>query len=149
MMQLPKLEPDILFISYRESNADENWAALKERFPGAKRVHGVRGIAEAHRRAAELSSTEHFFVVDGDNRILPSFDFSPPQGGLRTDTLYVWRCLNPINDLCYGFGAVKLYNKGLIERRQAKTYVDLATSVAERYQIIPIVASETYFCHTL
>lgn len=137
---------DIIFISYRESNSDKNWLELKKRFPRAKRVHGVAGILEAHQMAAEKSETDFFFVVDGDNRIRPEFEFVPPQN-LKKDTLYVWRCYNPVNELVYGYGAIKLYNKELLLKRKAQ-YVDLATTVSEKYHIIHEIASETYFHST-
>ena len=38
---------DIVFISYKEPNADEVYAKLKETYPMAKRVHGVDGIHNA------------------------------------------------------------------------------------------------------
>ena len=43
---------DVVFISYQEPNAEENWQALKQRVPVAKRVHGVKGIHNAHVKAA-------------------------------------------------------------------------------------------------
>lgn len=44
---------DIVFISYNEPNAEKNWESLKQRFPSAKRVDGVKGIHEAHKKAAK------------------------------------------------------------------------------------------------
>ena len=67
---------DIFFVSYRESNADKNWVDLKARFPEAQRIHGVRGIYNAYGEAAKQAKTPYFFTVDGDNRIVSSFDFS-------------------------------------------------------------------------
>jgi len=139
---------DILFLSFNESNADKNWMELKRRFPHALRIHGVSGIRQAHRIAAELSRTKFFFVVDGDNRLRPDFHFALPEENLRTDTLYVWRCENPANNLVYGYGAIKLYNKTLVQDRAQKAYVDLATTVTEHYKIVPVVASETHFFST-
>lgn len=136
---------DIVFISYQETNAEENWQQLVSRFSQAKRVHGVKGVAQAHHAASELSRSEFFFVVDGDNKIQPDFHFEPPASKLRSDTLYVWRCLNPANDLVYGFGAVKLYNKTLIQNRYTPAIVDLATTISENYSIVPVVASQTHF----
>ncbi len=137
---------DIIFISFRESNGDKNWIHLKSRFPRAKRVHGVQGIAQAHQMAAEISETEFFFVVDGDNRVKANFQFSTPSNlKLNKETIYVWRCHNPVNDLIYGFGAIKLYNKDLMKSRYPDQYVDLATNVSEKYQIVHEVASETLF----
>lgn len=136
---------DIIFLSYDESNSDKNWLELKRRFPRAKRVHGVKGIAEAHKQAASKSDTHFFFVVDGDNRILPSFSFNPPDLNLEEDSLYVYRCRNPLTLLTYGYGAVKIYNKSLLENDPEKDFVDLATTVTAKYRIINEVASETYF----
>lgn len=132
-------------MSYSESNADENWRELKTRFPQAKRVHGVKGIANAHKAASQASETEFFFVVDGDNKILPDFQFSTDGLALNTDTIYVWRCRNPVNDLVYGYGAVKLYNKQLLRHRYENRFVDLASTVTEKYHIVNEVASETHF----
>ena len=38
---------DIIFISYNEPHADNNWNNLKTRFPYAKRVNGIKGIHQA------------------------------------------------------------------------------------------------------
>jgi len=138
---------DIVFLSYDESNAEENFLELKARFPRAKRVHGVKGIYHAHKAAGELSETHHFFLVDGDNKILEDFDFSYDQLNLKDDTIYVWRCLNPINQLAYGYGAVKIYNQSLL-RENDRVFRDLATSVARHYHIVHEVASETHFFAT-
>lgn len=135
---------DVFFLSYQESNATENWQHLMSRYPKAQRLHGVTGIKKAHQRIAEAAKTDFFFVIDGDNRIESSFDFSPP-AHLDKHTLYVWRAKNPINDLCYGFGGIKLYNKWLLLENTKSTSVDIATSIAPKYAPVMIVGSTTYF----
>ncbi len=139
---------DIIFISFDESNSDKNWLDLKHRFPRAKRVHGVKGIAQAHKQAASRSDTHFFFVVDGDNKIVSDFNFLAPKGPLDENSLYVYRCRNPLTDLTYGYGAVKIYNKSLLLSVENEKFVDLATTVTSRYCIINQVASETYFFNT-
>ena len=61
---------DVIFLSYDEPNADENWADLKSKVPWATRVHGIDGSDAAHRAAGEASNTERFILVDGDNKEL-------------------------------------------------------------------------------
>ena len=139
--------PDIIFISFDESNSDKNWLELIARFPRARRIHGVEGIGQAHQLAAQKSETRFFFVVDGDNRIRPDFQFDTSDLILQEDTIYVWRCFNPMNSLIYGYGAVKLYNKNLLINRK-DVFMDLATSTTKNYQIVDQIASETYFFHT-
>lgn len=57
---------DIIFISYKEPNAEVNYQDLLSKFPHAKRVHGVRGIYEAYYKASKLNESDCFITVDGD-----------------------------------------------------------------------------------
>lgn len=136
---------DIILITYNESNGDKNWLDLKGRFPRARRIHGVKGIREAHQQAALKSETPFFFVVDGDNRIVSDFDFTPPNENLDPESVYVYRCKNPVNDLVYGYGAVKIYSKDLLLNEPIECYRDFATQVTRKYKIINEVASESFF----
>ena len=52
---------DIVFISYNEPNADANFERLQARFPTVKRVHGVKGIHQAHIAAAKKCFTKMFW----------------------------------------------------------------------------------------
>lgn len=138
---------DLIFLSYSESNCELNWKHLTDRFPRAQRIHGIDGVAQAHAMAARMSRTDYFFIIDGDNEILPDFQmdfhFTP-----NPSAVYVWRAKNPVNDLVYGYGGIKLYNRTLLENLNpsvAATTVDLATSITLNYQPIPEIASITHF----
>ena len=45
---------DVVFLSYDEPNAEENYQHLLSIRPKAKRVHGVKGSDAAHKACAEL-----------------------------------------------------------------------------------------------
>jgi hypothetical protein len=101
---------DVVFISYDEANAESNWANLKNQVPWAKRSHGVHGSDAAHKAAAQLSDTEWFVGIDGDNVIDPELFNSGLE--LNSSTLcYSWRSYNIINGLVYGNGGVKLWRR--------------------------------------
>ena len=104
---------DIVFISYKEPNADEVYAKLKETYPMAKRVHGIDGIHNAHVAAAKKCFTKMFWVVDGDAVIKDDFKFDYEVSEYDLDCVHVWRCENPINGLVYGYGGVKLLPRSL------------------------------------
>ena len=70
---VPITEFDIVFISYDEPNADENYSDLLEKCPWAKRSHGVWGSDAAHKAAAAMSETDRFITVDADNIINDDF----------------------------------------------------------------------------
>ena len=57
---------DVFFLSYDEPFADENFELLKMFAPHAKRVHGIKGIFDAHKECARQSKTGHFYVCDAD-----------------------------------------------------------------------------------
>ena len=62
-------------ISYGEQNSNENYKKLLEKFPDAKRIHGVKGIANAH-IFREICETDMMWIIDGDAEVVDGFDFS-------------------------------------------------------------------------
>jgi hypothetical protein len=128
---------DVIFISYNESNAEENWQRLLEFSPNAKRIQGVKGILNAHKAAAKISDTDMFYVVDGDAWIVDgwTFDFQPTL--YDRDCAYVWSSINPVNDLTYQNGGVKLFNKKILMQQGKWTTLDMFTG------IMPKIKSET------
>jgi len=135
---------DIVFISYNELNADENWQRLKSRFPMASHIHGVKGIHQAHIAAAKSCFTNMFWVIDGDAEILDDFDFSYIVPKHQLHTVHVWRSRNPINDLEYGNGGVKLLPRNLtINMDTGRT--DMTTSISQHFKAVKEVSNVTVF----
>jgi len=135
---------DIVFISYDEINADANYARLKERFPLAKRVHGVDGIHNAHIAAAKKAFTKMFWVVDADAIILDDFNFDYEVTKWDLDVVHVWRSRNPVNGLEYGYGGVKLFPKILTINMRTDT-VDMTTTISSKFKAMPTVSNITAF----
>ena len=116
------LDYDIIYLSYDEPNAEKNYADLCKKIPWAKRVHGVEGSDAAHKACAELSETDRFITVDGDNIIDENFlhkeyDLSNHEDihwnrEVDFDQCVVsWTAKNTINGLMYGNGGIKCWPK--------------------------------------
>lgn len=135
---------DIIFISYQEPNADENWEKLKNRFPWAKRIHGIKGIHQAHKAAAQLSNTCMFWTVDGDAIIDDDFNFEYRVPVWDRKNVYVWKSQNPINDLVYGYGGVKLLPRQSVLDMGIDS-VDMTTSISDSFNSMPDVSNITSF----
>ena len=135
---------DIVFISYNEPEAENNWQNLKARFPRAKRVDGVKGIHQAHIAAAKKCFTKMFWVVDADATVLEEFNFTHKVDDYDLETVHVWRSKNPVNDLVYGYGGVKLLPRKLtLEMDLTKT--DMTTSISQYFKAMPEVSNITSF----
>tara|TARA_B100000925_G_scaffold291299_1_gene278875 strand:+ start:95 stop:778 length:684 start_codon:yes stop_codon:yes gene_type:complete len=140
---------DIIFISYHEPNAEENYNNLYSRFntvgvfgDRVKRVKDVKGIHNAHVEAAKLANSSYFYVVDGDAVIVDEFNF-----GYTTeekDLVHVYRCMNPINDLVYGYGGVKLFPTTLTKNMDTNTN-DMTTSISDKFKVMNEVSNITAF----
>ena len=114
MAKFKPIDYDIIYLSYDEPNAERNYADLCKKVPWAKRVHGVEGSDAAHKACAELSETDRFITVDGDNRIREEFlnqeiDFDE-HADLK-NTVISWCGRNEINGLMYGNGGLKCWPK--------------------------------------
>jgi len=134
---------DIIFISYDEPNADINWRRLKDRFPHSKRVHGVKGIANAHIEAANRSHTRFFYVVDGDAEIDDSFDFSYKPQSYDEEYVHIWYAENPAIGASYGYGGVKLFNKRFF--KNVTSQLDFSTTLTANVKILPELSCVTRF----
>lgn len=135
---------DIIFLSYDEEYASINYQALEKRFPRAQRVHGVKGIFEAHKAAATLAKSDMFYVVDADAEILPGFDFSYQPQSLDRQSVHVWHSLNPVNDLEYGYGGVKLFPTNVLLNYSGSP-IDFTTTVSKSLKVVKEVSNVTRF----
>jgi hypothetical protein len=135
---------DIVFISYQEPNAENNWEVLKEQFPMAKRVKDIDGIHQAHITAAKKCFTKMFWVVDGDAELSRGFQFDYKVSEWDLETVHVWRSINPINDLEYGYGGVKLLPRSLTLNMDT-TVPDMTTSISNKFKAVDEVANITAF----
>ena len=153
---------NIVFISYQEPNADNNWLRLQSRFPDAQRIHGINGIHNAHKQAANIFYTpflktmiaiagklqdcngrNHFWVIDGDSTVADDFDFKLPKQLIR-DGVYVYKARNPINGLSYGYGGIKLLPIDQTINMNTNT-VDMTTAISKHFFPVDQIASTTNF----
>ena len=140
---------DIVFISYYEPNAEENFNDLYNRYntvgiwgDRVKRIKNVEGIHNAHVQAAKLAKTSYFYVVDGDAKVLQDFKFA--HIAEEKDIVHVYRSANPINNLTYGYGGVKLLPTTLTLNMDTTTN-DMTTSISDKFKVIHEVSNITAF----
>lgn len=117
MQTVKVIEHDVIYLSYDEPNAEKNYANLLTKVPWAKRVHGVKGSDAAHKACAEISETDRFITVDGDNQIYD--DFINNEIKLADDidlsrSVISWCGKNVINGLTYGNGGLKCWPKEFV-----------------------------------
>lgn len=140
---------DVVFISYNEPSAETNFSNLLKHIDGNKVhwVQGVKGIHQAHIEAAKRVSTDMFYVVDADADITDDFKFDyqiPHYDFNAKNTVYVWQSHNPVNNLVYGYGGVKLLPTQLtIDMDLSKA--DMTTSISKLFRPMPAVSNVTRF----
>ena len=135
---------DVVFISYQEPDADDNYANLLKKVPNAKRIHGVKGIHQAHIQAAMLCNTPMFWIVDGDAKIVDDFNFDYQVPAWQYNHVHVWRSKNPVNGLVYGYGGIKLFpRQETIDMDTSKP--DMTTSISDKFVAVKTVSNITGF----
>jgi hypothetical protein len=134
---------DVIFISYDELNADENFKKLLTIAPRAKRIKGVKGIHQAHRAAAEIAKTDMVYIVDGDAYLLDDWKFDFQPSIFDRDKIFIWKSRNPINDLEYGYGGVKLFPRHKLLNNNMSS-IDMTLSLGD-VNIIDKVSNITAF----
>jgi hypothetical protein len=137
---------NIAFISYNELQSTSRYIDLVTAFPYHRivRVSGVKGIHQAHIEAAKQVNTKMFWVMDADAKILPGFKFDIKLDPSEEDIVHVWRSINPVNGLEYGYGGVKLLPTQLTLNLDTNT-VDMTTNISSRFKIMPDISNITQF----
>lgn len=124
---------DCIYLSYDEPQKEEFWLKIKNMVPWAKRVDGVKGSDAAHKAAGEISDTERFILIDGDNMPDESFfnmqlNFTGKESTYKL-AQYRWKAVNAINGLRYGNGGMSSWTKTYVanmKTHEAQTEGDVA-----------------------
>ena len=135
---------DVVFMSYDEASADKHYEELLIKAPHATRVHGVKGIHQAHIQAAKQSTSEMVWIVDADAVLMEDFNFDLFVEKWDRKTVHVWRSKNPINDLVYGYGGVKLFPR-LLTINMDISKPDMTTSITEKFRAVQQISNITAF----
>lgn len=101
---------DIFFISYRESNSEENWERLISFHSNAQRVDNIKGIDTSHLLCNALSNTEKFWTIDGDNWLLCELPEDESILNDENDLIY-FNSIDPIDGEVSSIGGIKLWSK--------------------------------------
>jgi len=135
---------DVVFMSYDEALADKHYEELLKKAPYATRVHGVKGIHQAHIQAAQQSTSEMLWIVDADAILLDDFNFDLFVEKWDRETVHVWRSKNPINNLVYGYGGIKLFPRQLTVNMDTSK-PDMTTSITDKFKAMQEVSNITAF----
>jgi hypothetical protein len=116
---------DVIYLSYDEAQKEEFWVKIRNMVPWAKRVDGVHGSDAAHKAAANLSETERFILIDGDN--LPEskfFDLTLDITEENRNRQLRWRARNHINGLYYGNGGMSSWTRTFVNNMRTHENTD-------------------------
>ena len=114
-MKIDIADLDCVYLSYDEPQKEKFWVQIQNIVPWAKRVDGVKGSDAAHKACADVSETERFVLIDGDN--IPDAEFFDQQLDITDETkdvVFRWRARNHINGLRYGNGGLSCWTKKFI-----------------------------------
>ena len=101
---------DVFYVCFDEPNRSENWRQIKSIQEKAQKVEGIVGFDKALKTCAQNSSTDHFFIIDGDNRVLEDrLDRGLQLSEVSDQWVLSWSSLNSLNALIYGNGGLKLW----------------------------------------
>ena len=126
MKQIDIADLDCIYLSYDEPNREEHWVKIRNMVPWAQRVDGIKGSDAAHKAAAELSTTERFVLIDGDNLPDPAFfnqtlTFPTPE---YEQAVFRWRAQNHVNGLMYGNGGLSSWTRTFVQNMRTHEATD-------------------------
>ena len=124
--QIDIADLDCIYLTYDEPQREEFWIKIRNMIPWAKRIDGVKGSDAAHKAAANISGTERFILIDGDNMPDEKFfnltlEFPDSQW---ESAVFRWRARNYINGLMYGNGGVSSWTRTFVNNMKTHEATD-------------------------
>jgi len=126
MTRIDIADLDCVYLSYDEPKKEEFWLKIKNMIPWAHRVDGVKGSDAAHKAAAEVSETERFILIDGDNLPDPAFfNFTLDLPDAQWESaVFRWRARNHVNGLMYGNGGLSSWTRTFVNNMRTHEATD-------------------------
>ena len=126
MTRIDIADLDCVYLSYDEPKKEEFWLKIKNIIPWAHRVDGVKGSDAAHKAAAQVSETERFILIDGDNLPDPAFfnfTLNLPDAEWES-AVFRWRARNHVNGLMYGNGGLSSWTRTFVNNMRTHEATD-------------------------
>lgn len=136
------MDMDVVFISYDETDADKNWETLKLQCPRAIRLHGVEGMDNALKKAAEMCRTHWYYAVFAKTVVDPSFKFDFQPDLFQQPKHYIFHARNPMNGLEYGHMGIVMYNCNIVKNM---TEFGIDYTMSSAHEVVPIVSAIAAF----
>jgi len=145
---MPSAQQDVIFISYDEPDADQNWEILKNKCSRAQRVHGVAGMELALEAAADASTTPWYYAVFAKTRLHDGFDFSFVPDYMQQPKNYIFDCRNRVNGLEYGHMGIVMYNCQGIKTLNQQGDFGLDYTLSFPHESVPVLSCYGEFDQT-
>jgi hypothetical protein len=118
------------FLAFDDPNTEENFNIAKSKISDLRKVISNKTIQKSHHYCGELSFTDQFMVIDADAVLLEEFDlFDVYETTRKSNNVFIFRAKNPVNDLEYGHGGIKVFRKKYFNE---ESVVDFSTSFKDR-----------------
>lgn len=131
----------VIFLSYDEPEAEENFRRLQSLVPRAGRVHGVNGLDAVYNRAGDLGWTPQVVTVDGDNFVTDSAFFTRRLqiNAPELDAVISFSARIAHNGLAYGNGGIKIWPRAALREIRAHDPLRTPGASSDFFERMPYV----------
>jgi len=148
----PGTAQDIVYISYDEPDAEKNYKLLldlaKDLPNRVTRVHGIAGMENALKAAAEASTTPWVYNVFAKTELDKNFKFNFVPDYLQSPKHYIFNCKNSSNGLVYGHMGVIMYNCNMVINAPSYEELGLDYTVSFPVEVVPELSCYGNFATT-
>lgn len=124
------------FLNYDDPNSEKNYLTAKTYILDLQKINSTQSIHDSHRQCANSSFTNQFMVIDADAVLLDTFKMINVYETVKDQNfVYIFSAFNPINDLEYGHGGIKIFQKKYFTNSNS---VDMSTSFVGKIRPIKL-----------
>jgi len=122
------------FLNFDDPNFSDNFKSASKIFRDVQCVNSKESIVVSHKLCSKKSFTGQFMVIDSDNIILEhNINLkSIIDKCSNKNSIHIFRAKNPVNNLVYGHGGVKVFSKHFFDKDI--NGIDMSTSFSVTIQ---------------
>jgi hypothetical protein len=124
------------FLNYDDPNAEKNYLTAKTYILDLQKINSSQSIHDSHRQCANSSFTNQFMVIDADAVLLDTFRMTNIYETVKDQNfVYIFSAFNPVNDLEYGHGGIKVFQKKYFTNNNS---IDMSTSFGGKVKSVKL-----------
>lgn len=133
---------DVIYVDHKNKNSSKNLELVREKYPKVKTIEATKDFLKNYQLAAEIATTDYFFIVESNYAIINEFYFEYYMPFNDYPKVRIWHSKNSKDGTIMEKGGVKLLPRFLTVHMKTEE-LDLESNIGKPYEAVVQLSNYT------